>query len=81
MQEIEPTQGTEIYVVGSKAGGAEPSMSFEIEVPLYLELYTGFGVCLAWFSSCFSPVWPHDGPIPPFWNWDVYSVPLYIGYI
>ena len=33
----------------------------------------------AGFPSCFGPVLSHSVPIPPFWNDNVYPVPLYIG--
>lgn len=39
----------------------------------------GFGVCPAGFGTCFYPVLPHCALIPPFWNGNVYSVPLSVG--
>lgn len=31
------------------------------------------------FQSWFSPVFPHCAPIPPLWDDNMYSVPLYVG--
>ena len=37
-----------------------------------------FGVCPAEFRSCLCTVFTHYAPSPPFWNGDMYSVPLHI---
>lgn len=38
-----------------------------------------FTVCPADFRSLFGPEFSHCAPFPPFWNSNIYSVPLYIG--
>lgn len=35
--------------------------------------------CLASFQSCFGPVFPLCALCPPFWNGNIYSMPLYVG--
>lgn len=39
---------------------------------------TGAEVCPAEFWSCLDRVFPHDSPIPPLWNGNEYSMPLYV---
>lgn len=38
-----------------------------------------FDVRLAGFQACFGPAFLHSIPFPPFWNDNVYPVPLYFG--
>ena len=38
-----------------------------------------FGVCPASFQSCFALAFPGSVSFPPFWNGNVYSVPLCVG--
>ena len=37
---------------------------------------TGFDLCPVGFYSCFGPEFLHCVPVPPFWNVNIYSVPL-----
>ena len=39
---------------------------------------TGFKICPVLFQSFFGPVFPSYISTPPFWNGNVYSVPLYV---
>lgn len=39
----------------------------------------GFNICPAEFQFCFGPIFYCCLPVPPFWDRDVYVVPLSIG--
>jgi hypothetical protein len=74
------------------AMGAAAEKAVEVKLPKLLGTHisplctlnsrhgdTGFNVCLAVFQSGFGPIPLFCATFPPFWNGNVYSVPLYIG--
>lgn len=67
---------TEKCTVNNKARIAELFNFFDIRHGV-----TEFGVCPAWFQSCFGLVFPHYNPIIVFWNGNLYSVLLYFASI
>jgi hypothetical protein len=42
-------------------------------------VHAEFGVCLAGFQSCSTPVFSHYAPCLSFYNGNIYPVPLYAG--
>jgi hypothetical protein len=64
------------------AMGLPKSVGAHITTPCALDARNrgiGFSVCSAGFQSCFGTILPCYFPIPPFWNGNVYCVPIYLG--
>lgn len=50
----------EMQIAASKAGGTESHKPFDVT-----QGPRKFGVCSAWFQSCFNPVFSHYAPVLP----------------
>lgn len=73
--QVVQTSLEEMHAVGSTYGGAEPPKPLEAEAGETGHAVTDC-VFFAGVWSYFATICPHCAPTPPFWNRNVYSVPL-----